>query len=90
MHDPPGQGVVGEVFDVVPMCDDPHVILRRNEDVLGASQMGPLPKEFSLRIKNLDAIVLAVAHIDRALGIDRHRMWNLKVTGAFAGFAPGK
>ena len=33
-HDATGQSVVGQVLDVVAMGDDPHLVLRRDEEIL--------------------------------------------------------
>src|SRR6476469_3455265 len=90
MHDAPRQSIVGQILNVIAVGDDPHVILRGNEDVLRASQVCPLPKKMSVSIKDLDAVVLAIAHIDGALRIYGHGMRNLKLAWAVARFAPSQ
>jgi len=89
MHDAPGQSIVRQILNVIAVRDDPHVVPRGNEDVLRASEVCPLAEKMSVSIKDLDAIVLTIAHIDSALRIYCHGMRNLKLAWTPAWFAPG-
>src|SRR5438045_1020376 len=70
------------------MRDDPHLILWRDEDVLRGAQVAPLPEKLAARIENLDAVVLAIAHVHRAFGIDGNGVRDLELTRAFARRTP--
>jgi hypothetical protein len=46
------------------------VLIGRNQQALGTADAGPLPEEFSVRIKDLDGLIFAVAPMDAALVVD--------------------
>lgn len=64
LHDPTGQRIVGEILDVVAVGDDPHFVVRSNEDILRRSEMIPLAQILPVGSENLNTIVLAIAHVD--------------------------
>src|SRR5438876_884942 len=70
LHQPARQGIVGDVLYVVAMGHDPHLVLGGDEHSLRGAQMRPLLQKLSVRGENLDAVVLSVADVDAALGID--------------------
>src|SRR5437899_12240684 len=70
------------------MGDDPYLVFGRNEDVLRGAQVGPLIEKFSVRIENLNPIVLAVAHVDSAFGVERDRMRGVEFARPRSGLAP--
>src|SRR5262249_39044009 len=88
MHDSPGQRVIGDVFDIVPMRDDPQLILRSNEHVLRTAQIRPLPEEFPVFIENLDPVILTVTDVHRIMRIYRNGVRNVKLTRTSPTLAP--
>ena len=88
LHDTSGKGVVGDVFDVVAVRDDPHLVVGRDEDVLRRAEVVPFAQVLAVGIEDLDAVVLAVADVDDARGIDRDRVNGIELAPTRAGLAP--
>src|SRR5262249_10188397 len=61
-----------------------------DEHVLGAAEVGPLAKELAVRVEDLDTVILAVADVDGAFGIDGHGVGRVELAGALASLAPIK
>src|SRR5204863_2720736 len=80
--------VVRNVLDVVAMRHHPHLVLRRNKNALGRSEMRPLLQEAALLIENLNPVVLAVADVDSSLRVDPDRMRSLELARPRARGAP--
>jgi hypothetical protein len=53
-------------------------------------QVVPLGLVLALPVENLDAMVLAVGHIDVALGVAADVMRQVELAGLRAGHAPGQ
>ena len=62
------------------MRNDPHLVGRRDEDVLGGAEVGPLLEELAFRIEYLNAIILAIADVDKPFGVGGNRVRSVELT----------
>jgi hypothetical protein len=87
-EDSSAQRVQRSRLDVFPMRDHPKFVVGRDKEVLRRTQMGPHAEELPLGSEDLDAIILAVAHIDRTLGVELHGVGCIELAGSTPGLTP--
>src|SRR6185436_19201292 len=72
------------------MRDHPDFVVGRDKDVLCRAEMGPHAEELAFGCEDLDAIILAVADIDSALGVELHGVGRVELAGSTSGLTPFK
>src|SRR5882724_6809719 len=70
------------------MRDHPDFVVGSDKDVLRRAEMGPHAEELPFGSEHLDAIILAVAYIDDALGIELHGVGRVDLAGSASGLTP--
>src|SRR5690242_10523208 len=68
--------------------DVDHIVLI-NVDSARAAELFPLGDEMAVLVKDLDAVVLAVANEQAALGVEGQGVWAIKFADGRSFFAPG-
>src|SRR4029453_5022880 len=89
LHQLPCERVVRDGLGIVSMRQHPHFILRRDVETLGAAEMVPDLQQLAAAVENLDAVVLAIAHVDAILRVDSNRMRYAKLPRSVSRGAPG-
>src|SRR5208283_5326519 len=74
---------------IISTIHHPNVLIRGNQQTVGVADASPFLDEFAVRIKDLYALILAVANIDAALVVDRNRVRQVEFTDAGSVFSPG-
>src|SRR2546427_1207650 len=87
-EDSSAQSVQRARFDVFPMRDHPEFVVGRDKDILRRAEMGPHAEELPFGSEYLDAIILAVAYIDCALGVELHGVGRVELAGSASGLTP--
>src|SRR5262245_20105621 len=67
---------------------EPEVLVGRDEQAARRAWVLRLAQEGSVRVEHLDALVVAVGHVDEALGIDRHGMRDVELARSLALASP--
>src|SRR5882757_4089711 len=70
------------------MRDHPDFVVGSDKDVLRRAEMGPHAEELPFRSEHLDAIILAVAHIDGTLGVELHGVGRVELARSTSGLTP--
>jgi glycyl-tRNA synthetase alpha subunit len=72
---------------VVSTVHHPNVLVWCNQQTIGVTDVSPLPDELTLGIEDLDALILAVAHIYAALFVDSNTMRQVEFASACSVFS---
>ncbi len=73
---------------VVSAVHHPNVLVWCNRQTVGVADISPLLDELTLRIKDLNALILAIANIHAALVVDGDTMRQIEFADACSVFSP--